>query len=143
MKTLSALVLAAAIGLPLAAHAATDSYSASRMHYNIYGSGGFATMPFTVPSSVPRNGATVTSVNYTWSSYNNGNTSEIVELCYSAQYSSIIGSCVDISASQSGTRTEHAGLNARGQFWIRHTISGGSYPAVSTSSDHVTVNYSY
>lgn len=45
MKTLSALVLAAAIGLPFAAHAATDSYSASRMHYNIYGSGSYATMP--------------------------------------------------------------------------------------------------
>lgn len=80
MKTLSALVLAAAIGLPFAAHAATDSYSASRMHYNIYGSGSYATMPFVVPSTVPRNGITVTSVNYTWSSYNNGNTSEIVEL---------------------------------------------------------------
>lgn len=143
MKTLSALVLAAAIGLPLAAHAATGSYSASKLHYNIYSSGGFATMPFSVPSSVPRTGATVTSVNYTWSSYNNGNTSELVELCYSAQYSSTIGNCVNISSAQSGTTTAHAGLNAKGQFWIRHTITGGSYPAVSNSSDYVTVNYSY
>ena len=143
MKKISALVLAAAIGLPLAANAATDSYSASRIHYTIYATGGTATMPFNVPSSVPRNGATVTSVNYTWTPCNNGNTSELVWLCYSPQYSSTIGDCVDISASQSGTVTHHAGFNARGQFWIRHTISGGSYPAISTSSDHVTVNYSY
>ncbi|MGJ3591388.1 flagellar protein FlhE [Stutzerimonas stutzeri] len=100
-------------------------------------------MPFTVPTTVPRNGASVTSVNYTWSSYNNGNTSEIVELCYSPQYSSSISNCVDISAAQSGTSTAHAGYNARGQFWIRHTISGGSYPAISTSSDLITVNYSF
>ncbi len=143
MKKLSALILAAAIGLPFFANAATDSYTASRMHYTIYGSGSYATMPFVVPSSVPRNGAAVTPVNYTWSSYNNGSTSEIVELCYSPQYSSTIGNCVDISAAQSGTSTAHAGYNARGQFWIRHTIFGGNHPAISTSSDHVTVNYSY
>lgn len=145
MRSLSALMLAAAIGLPVLAHAATDSYSASRIHYTIYTSGGsgFATMPFASPQSVPRNGATVTSVNYTWSRYNNGNTSEFVQLCYSPQFSSVIGNCVDISASQTGTSTAHAGLNARGQFWIRHTLTGGTSPAFSTASDHVTVNYSY
>ena len=145
MKSLSIRMLAliATIGLSSAANAIDDNYSATRSHYTIYYSGSQATMPFTVPSKVPNIGATVTSVDYEWTPYNNGNTSEIVELCYSPKYSSTIGYCSNISASQVDNSFAHTGFDAKGQFWIRHTIEGGSYPVYSYASDKITVNYSY
>ncbi len=109
-----------------------------------YGLGGWATMPFSPPSPVPISGTTVTSVSYQWSTYPNGNSSELVEICYSNPYSSTIQYCHNISASQTGTVHFYDGFSARGTFWIRHTLTGDTYPATANSrTDSVTVNYHY
>ncbi len=125
-------------------YAVDTSWSKTTTHYTIYMSGGWATMPFSPPSSVPISGTTVTSVSYQWSTYPNGNSSELVEICYSNPYSSTIQYCHNISASQTGTVHFYDGFSARGTFWIRHTLTGGTYPATANSrTDSVTVNYHY
>lgn len=125
-------------------YAVDTSWSKTTSHYTIYMSGGWATMPFSPPSSVPISGTTVTSVSYQWSTYPNGNSSELVEICYSNPYSSTIQYCHNISASQTGTVHFYDGFSARGTFWIRHTLTGGTYPATANSrTDSVTVNYHY
>ena len=141
------LALIATIGLSSAANAIVinDSYFADRVHYTIYNSGTSATMPFTVPSSVPNTGAVVTSVSYQWRPYPNGNISEIVELCYTPKYATNPpADCVNITAEQSDINTDFAGRDAKGQFWIRHTIIGGTYPAYPSSvRDEIIVDYWY
>lgn len=137
------VVLLSMLGLISSAYALTGSWSKTTTHYTIYLSGGYATMPFGPPTSVPISGTSIMSVAYTWTPYANGNTSEIVELCYSEPYSSIIGNCTNISAARSGTSSGYNGKSARGKFWIRHTINGGTYPAISTTTDSVTVTYNY
>lgn len=125
-------------------YAVDTSWSKTTTHYTIYMSGGWATMPFSPPSSVPISGTTVTSVSYQWSTYPNGNSSELVEICYSNPNSSTIQYCHNISASQTGTVHFYDGFSARGTFWIRHTLTGGTYPATANSrTDSVTVNYHY
>lgn len=136
--------LAVLLCVSFSAYATDGTWSKTTLHYNIYSSGGFATMPFSPPPSVPISGTTITLVTYNWSHYQNGNTNELVELCYSAPYSSIIGRCTPITASQTGTSPNFNGLSARGSFWVRHTITGGTYTAVPANmSDIVTVNYTY
>lgn len=125
-------------------YAVDTSWSKITTHYTIYMSGGWATMPFSPPSSVPISGTTVTSVSYQWSTYPNGNSSELVEICYSNPNSSTIQYCHNISASKTGTVHFYDGFSARGTFWIRHTLTGGTYPATANSrTDSVTVNYHY
>lgn len=143
MKKLLAL-FAVALCVSSSAFAINGSWSKTTLHYTIYLSGGYATMPFSPPSSVPISGTSITSVTYNWSPYPNGNTTETVQLCYSKPYSSTLERCQDVSSLQSGSRNEFNGLSARGSFWIRHTLTGGTYPATASGmSDTVTVNYTY
>ena len=101
-------------------------------------------MIFSRPTSVPISGTSVTSVSYSWQRYPNSNTSEVVEICYSNPYSSTIQYCNNISSSLSGTVHFYDEFSARGSFYIRHTIFGGTYPATPLSNyDTVTVNYNY
>ena len=122
------------------AHAAITTWTKATTHYTIYSSGGYAAMPFAPPSSVPSSGV-VSTVQYSWFPYANGNTLESVELCYSAPYSSVIGNCQNISGTRTGTSFNFAGKSAKGEFWIRHTIFGGTYPTVSTTTDSITETY--
>lgn len=132
------------LGISFNSHAADTSWSKTTAHYIIYANHGWATMPFSPPSGVPISGTSVTSVAYQWTPYNNGNTSDLVQLCYSQPYSSVIGSCQNISNAQTGTRHEFDGYSARGTFWIRHTLTDGTYPAYANgASDMVTVNYHF
>lgn len=126
-----------------AASAATSSWTKSTAHYTIYWSGDFATMPFTQTVGVPNSGTVVTTIEYNWSDYGSTRTSEIVELCFSARYTTVISDCIDISASKTGIVTYYAGKSARDSWYIRHTITGGSYPAYDTKPDTLKVNYTY
>lgn len=137
------LFLLAVFGLVGNSYAVDTLWSKTTTHYTIYIDGGYATMPFSPPTSVPISGTSVTLVSYQWAPYTNGRTIEFVELCYSQPYSSIIGYCQNISASQTGTTLNYNGFSARGKFWIRHTLTGGTYPAFSSTTDTVTVNYHY
>jgi hypothetical protein len=83
----------------------------------------------------------VTSVAWQWTGYGNGNTSRIVQICYSTKYSMALTGCQDISDRPQGSINFFNGVDASGRFWIRHRIVGGSYPAMSNTSDTVTVVY--
>lgn len=98
-----------------------------------------AEMPFSSPTSMPTLTSFVTSVSYQWTGYGNGNTSRVVQICYSAKYSATIGRCHNISDRQQATIHNFDGLDASGKFWIRHQIWGGTYPAISSALDTVTV----
>lgn len=129
--------------LSASVYAATYIWQDTTTHYAIYFDGGYATMPFLGPSSVPSYGTSITNVEYAWSPYDNGNTNEFVQICYSEPYSSAIEYCNDISGSQTGNIQAYDGFNAKGTFWIRHTLTGGAYPVYSTATDTVTVTYDY
>lgn len=137
-------LLLALLGFASASHAIDSAWTKTTTHYTVYMSTGWATMPFSPPSSVPISGTSVTSVDYRWARYNNGNTLEVVELCYSQPYSSVIGYCQNISLNQTGTTHAFDGFSARGQFWIRHTLTGGTYPAYPNGiTDTVLVNFRF
>lgn len=143
MKNLFALLLTSLLLSSSISYAATGSWNKSTNHYTIYFSGDFATMPFSPPAGVPNSGTVVTTIEYTWTNYGSGRTSEIVELCFSARASGIIGDCINISASQSGIVNYYAGKSARDSWYIRHTITGGTYPTTVFTADTVKVNYTY
>ena len=97
-------------------------------------------MPFGAPTSMPTLTSFVTSVAWQWQSYGNGSSSEIVLICYSRKYSNVIGNCNRINAQQ-GSTSVFNGFDASGKFWIKHTLTGGNYPAISNGFDQVTVNH--
>ena len=139
MKKTLFLLLGLLAGVSVA-HA--QSWTKTVTQYAIYMDGGQATMSFGAPSSLPVRNLPVTSVDYVWTPYPNGNTRETVELCFSAPYVTTPGKCVDISNSRTGRdSTNFRYQEARGTFYIRHTLRGGKYPIYSTGRDTVTVNY--
>ena len=133
------ILMCAMLGFAAQSHAVVGSWSKQTAHYPIYFSGGYAEMPFGAPTSMPTLTSFVTSVSYQWTGYGNANTSRIVEICYSAKDSTTIGRCQTISDRQQAVIHSFDGLDALGKFWIRHRIFGGSYPAISSASDSVTV----
>ncbi len=135
------ILMCAMLGFAAQSHAVVGSWSKQTAHYPIYFSGGYAEMPFGAPTSMPTLTSFVTSVAWQWTGYGNGNTSRVVQICYSKKYSYTLERCRDISAFPQGSTHAFDGLDASGKFWIRHTINGGSYPAISSATDSVTVNH--
>ena len=133
------IAMCAMLGAAAQTHAVVGSWTKQTAHYPIYFSGGYAEMPFSSPTSMPTLTSFVTSVSYQWTGYGNGNTSRVVQICYSAKYSATIGRCHNISDRQQATIHNFDGLDASGKFWIRHQIWGGTYPAISSALDTVTV----
>ena len=138
-------MLAGLTFLSSTAFAAEDFWENTRLGYSIYFSGGYATTPFNPDSSVPRRNTEITSVAWNWNSIPNNNTSESVELCYRREYSNVDLRCLDISSAKNDFSDAFDGLDARGRFYMRFTIAGGTYPAYSTSrtADTVRVDYKY
>ena len=123
------------------AHASASSWTKSQTHYTVYFSGGFASMYFGAPASTPESGTAITGVNYAWNTYNNGNTSEVVTLCYQKPYTSVDYLCADVP-SQTTTVDLFNGQSANGSFKITHALVGGTYPVFGGGvQDTVTVNY--
>lgn len=135
-----AILICAMLGFAAQSHAVVGSWSKQTAHYPIYFSGGYAEMPFNAPASMPTLTSFVTSVSWQWQSYGNGSSSEIVLICYSKKYSNVIGNCNRINAQQ-GSTSVFNGFDASGKFWIKHTLTGGNYPAISNGFDQVTVNH--
>ncbi|HNX71999.1 hypothetical protein [Rivihabitans pingtungensis] len=133
------ILICAMLGAAAQTHAVVGSWSKQTAHYPIYFSGGYAEMPFNAPTSMPTLTSFITSVTYQWTGYGNGNTSRTVQICYSKKYSTVISNCWDISNRQQNTIHNFDGFDASGKFWIRHQIWGGTYPAVSSALDTVTV----
>lgn len=142
MKALIALGVAAVL-LSTQTFAASDFYEKSRRAQNIYFDTGFGTIFFGTPTEVPRRGAEITSVSWGWSFYQNGVTTQEVRLCYRPEFSVDEGPCLDISGAQAGSTDIFNGLDARGNFTMRHTLYGGTYPVYPTHEDTIIVDYIY
>lgn len=127
------------LGAAAQTHAVVGSWSKQTAHYPIYFNDGYAEMPFNAPTSMPTLTSFVTSVSYQWTGYGNGNTSRVVQICYSKKYSTTLERCIEITSAPQGVTHNFDGLDASGKFLIRHRISGGTYPAISSALDTVTV----
>jgi hypothetical protein len=123
---------------------ASNYWEETNAGYTIYSSGGFATTSFN-DLSTPRNVTSVTKVYWDWNNIPNGNTSEVVELCYWQPNTTTDTLCLDISSSQNDSTDHFDGVDARGTFRLRFTIFGGTYPAWSSSrvEDTIRVDYDY
>lgn len=133
------IAMCAMLGAAAQTHAVVGSWTKQTAHYPIYFSGGYAEMPFSSPTSMPTLTSFVTSVSYQWTGYGNGNTSRVVQICYSKKYSTTLERCIEITSAPQGVTHNFDGLDASGKFLIRHRISGGTYPAISSALDTVTV----
>lgn len=138
------LSIAACVLLASSAYAIDAAWTKTLLHYTVYGSGTSATTTFTPPTTVPSSTTSITSVTYAWNPYPNGNTSELVLLCYTQPYGTNVYRCVDVTANRTRTLNDFNTLSARGSFSLKHTLTGGTYPATASGvSDTVTVNYSF
>lgn len=133
------ILMCAMLGFAAQSHAVVGSWSKQTAHYPIYFSGGYAEMPFNAPTSMQTLTSFITSVTYQWTGYGNGNTSRVVQICYSKKYSTTLERCIEITSASQGITHNFDGLDASGKLWIRHRISGGTYPAISSALDSVTV----
>ncbi|WP_150125100.1 hypothetical protein [Aquaspirillum sp. LM1] len=134
------ILMCAMLGFAAQSHAVSGSWSKDTLHYTIYASNTAATMPFRSTTYMSTGASYVTSLSWQWTPYANGNFSEVVQICYSGKYSTVIGGCRTYPARQ-GTTQDFNGLDASGTFWVRHTLVGGSYPAVSSTADRISVVY--
>ncbi|MBB2915499.1 hypothetical protein FHS43_006820 [Streptosporangium becharense] len=140
-----ALIAPAAVALP--ASAATGSWTVSKTHYTIYFDGGYATMLFNKPvTSLPNNGQ-ITSTTVQVAPYTNGRTTETITICYQKLYTATDYLCttpVSITGNTTFSVSAFNGLDPKGTVTVRHTLSGGTYPATGVGvQDTVTVNYQY
>ncbi len=135
------IVMCAILGAAAQSNAEVGSWTKQTMHYPIYFSGDSATMPFYASPPMLTGKSFVTSVSWNWTGYENGNTSRLVQICYSTKYSMALVGCQNISRSPQGSINAFNGLDASSRFWIRHQLFEGSYPAMSYTSDTITVMY--
>lgn len=136
------IVMAAMLGMVATAHAQSN-WTRAATHYTIYTAGTYATMYFS-QSGLPSSNS-ITSVTVTVNPYPNGNTGETIQICYAHPYSSTYGYCQSqfITGPQTFVySTQFDGLNARGTFYVRHTLVDGTFPAYPNSvQDIVSVDY--
>ncbi len=135
------IVMCAILGAAAQSYAEVGSWTKHTMHYPIYFSSDIATMPFYASPPMLTGKSFVTSVSWNWTGYGNGNTSRFVQICYSTKYSMALVDCQNISNSPQGSTNAFNGIDASSRFWIRQQIFGGSYPAMSYTSDSITVMY--
>lgn len=123
--------------------AADHAWTKATPHYTVYFEGGYATMPFDPPSSVPKHGAVITSIAYSWTPYDEQATNEYVMICYTRPYSTLREYCQQLK-EKNGTLNTFKGLNAYGSFWIKHTLNGSvkTFPIYANGrTDTLTINY--
>jgi hypothetical protein len=86
----------------------------------------------------------ISGIAYTWNPYPNGNTSEIVQLCYKRPNAANDLGCAYVTDARSGNVSTFNNESAKGTVTLRHTLTGGTYAATPSGvSDTVTVNYVY
>lgn len=130
--------------LATAAMAATSSWSGSSKGPNVYAADSDNSSFFIAPSGTPTN-SKITSISYSAVTYSNGSTSQTDSLCVSSTGSANSYTCYALTA-KSGLITTGAliGQSAKQTFKITHQLhGGGTYPATTTASDTLKVNYSY
>lgn len=129
------------------ATAATSAWTISHTHFSIYFDGGYATLYFTQPQTQLPNNAPITGTSVQVTPYTNGRTTELVQVCYRQQFSDLDYACTAAQAITGATTIPTSlfnGQNARGTITVKHTLTGGTYPATGgTAQDTVTVNYQY
>ncbi|MDR2837423.1 MAG: hypothetical protein LBV49_02455 [Azonexus sp.] len=143
------VVMLATLGLSsvVSAQTATNPWTKTVAHSPIYsGAPGanYATMAFT-PSGIAA-GRTIAKVEFLWNPYPNGNTQEDVQICFT-NYPGGALDCnpVPLPASTAGIITPtnaYNGKDARSTISIRHTLTGGTYPANAAGvSDTVWITW--
>jgi hypothetical protein len=121
--------------------AVTSPWTASATHNTVYTDGSTASV-FLMPPAGVSTSAKITHVEGRWNPYPNGNTHEEVQICYAQPSSSVYGDCVNISTRPTFNLSNYAGQSARGSFAIRHTLTGGSYPATGSGvKDSISVYF--
>lgn len=128
-------------------YAATDSWTMSRTHGTIYFDGGWSTGYYQVPQTTLPANPVITGTEVTVTPYSNGFAADTVTICYGQQYSTSDFVCLPdftVTATTTVTTDLFNGQNAKGWITVRHTLTGGTYPAFGApAQDTVTVNYSY
>lgn len=97
-------------------------------------------------SAAGSNPQSITNVAYSLVAYPYQGGTEYVQICYSTPYSSTIGTCQSVSPGSSGNITVFNTLTfgQGAEVWIRHTITGGTFPAMApTTKDSLTINWKY
>lgn len=126
--------------------AATSSWTLSKVHGTIYGSGSYSTLWFQVAqTSLPTN-PLITSTTVTVTPYSNGFTTDTVHICYQQPLTTTDYACYpdfNITATTTVTISTFNGQSAKGTVSVRQKLVGGTYPASSLTKDTVTVNYQY
>lgn len=146
-------LVTASMMLASSAHAATATMKKSFKSGTIYATGtgalgGFSTgyNDYAKGSFLGGNKPQITSLAYTWSPYTNGRTSEKVEICYIPWTGGDLVNCVDVSSAQSGSTTAFNNIDFKygTAFYIRHTLTGGTYPALRPDAgDSISITYNY
>lgn len=144
MKKLNTIAACLACFLSIqSVHAATDSYTSTKRAPTVYSAGTSNAYYFTVPSSVPNTGTSITTVSWSINPYSNGATSQNYAICYYAPNQNTTPvKCVTI-ASLSASTSLFSGYSAKGAFSITVQLTGGTYPVYPSQSSSVTVNYQY
>ncbi len=143
-------VVVATVALLLGAspsYAATGTWAISQNHGTVYVDGDWSRAYFQRPQTTLPANPVITSTVVALTPYANGFATDTITICYQQQYSLTDFACLaDFQLTGPTTMTTNLfnGQNAKGTITVRHTLTGGTYPAFGTSAqDTVTVNYTY
>lgn len=140
----SALIIPTAVAYPAAATTA-GSWGQYKAHETITTGGVPAVTYFTNPTTP--SGGQITGVSLLIQPYPQGpGAVETIDVCYQQPGTTTDYKCkgaTSITGSKAIWLHSFDGLDPQGTITVVHTLSGGSYPVVSTTSDRVTVDYQY
>lgn len=88
----------------------------------------------------------ITSVAYSLVKYPVQGGVETVQICYTLPNQSAIGYCQNVLPGTAGSLTAFnlLAFDAYATVWIRHTVTGGTFPTGTPSArDSLTINWSY
>ena len=128
------------------AFSATGMWTADRLHYTIYASGGTGETIHYQSTTYPVN-SLITSTSVLVRPYTNGATTETIRICYQQYGTTNRTPCTSellLTGATTYPLSTFNGLSPKGAITVRHTLTGGTYPAIPGGvQDTVTVNYSY
>ena len=146
--------------ISLNSYGADASWTKATTHYTIYSNGGYATMPFDPPTTVPKNGGKITTVSYSVTPYTaklkyKEAMQETIYMCYAYPYSKENDKFCQYLDKTEGSVNAFQNLNPYGSIWIKHTVTvdlskidndklSEIFPIFADGrTDTVTVNYQY
>ncbi|MER7213233.1 hypothetical protein ABT340_39735 [Streptosporangium sp. NPDC000239] len=140
----STLIIPTAVAYPAAATTA-GSWVRYKAHETITADGVPVTTYFTNPTTP--SGGQITGVSLLVQPYPQGpGVVETVDVCYQQPGTTVDYKCkgaTTITGSRAIWLHIFDGLDPKGTITVVHTLTGGTYPVASTTSDRATVDYQY